>query len=156
MENNFNLAFDLLIRLEGGITNDPNDNGGLTKYGISQRAFPNLDITALTLEEAKEIYKKNYWDVCRCDELPASFDIAVFDSAVNQGPTQAIKLLQRAIGVLDDGVIGKLTIDACRAAGAAELRNFMLRRLFHYSQLEDYKHYKKGWFNRILAVSEAI
>ena len=148
MEANFNMAFDLLIRLEGGITNDPNDNGGLTKYGISQRAFPNLKIVELTLEDARDIYKKNYWD--------GSFDIAVFDTAVNQGPTQAIKLLQRAVGVLDDGVIGKITLDACRASGAAELRNFMLRRLYHYSQLEDYKHYKKGWFNRLLTVSEAI
>lgn len=156
MEANFNMAFDLLIRLEGGITNDPNDNGGLTKYGISQRAFPNLKIVELTLEDARDIYKKNYWDACRCDELPGSFDIAVFDTAVNQGPTQAIKLLQRAVGVLDDGVIGKITLDACRASGAAELRNFMLRRLYHYSQLEDYKHYKKGWFNRLLTVSEAI
>lgn len=156
MKNNFDIAFDLLIRLEGGITNDPNDNGGLTKYGISQKSFPNLKIVELTLEDAREIYKQNYWDACRCDELPDSLDVAVFDSAVNQGPEQAIKLLQRAVGVVDDGVIGKLTIDACKLAGAAELRNFMLRRLYHYTQLDDYKHYKKGWFNRLLTVSEAI
>lgn len=156
MRKNFDQAFQTLIKIEGGLVNDPRDPGGLTKYGISKKAFPNLDIANITLEQAKEIYKKNYWDKCRCDDLPASFDIAVFDTAVNMGSDKAIRLLQKALGVYADGVIGNKTLSAAAKAGETELRRLLLHRLFAYSKLEGYKHYKDGWFNRLLAISEVV
>ena len=156
MKNNFDTALDFVFKAEGGLVNDKNDKGGLTKYGISQKAFPDLKIVDITLEQAKEIYRKHYWEPSGCDELPPSFDVAVFDSAVNQGVKKAVILLQRALNVKDDGLIGTKTIAACRAAGEPELRKFLLHRLFNYSNLEDYKHFKNGWFDRLLKLAGAI
>lgn len=156
MNKNFDLAFDYLMRVEGGLTNDVRDKGGMTKFGISQRAFPNLKIVEITKEQAKEIYKKHYWDKCHCDELPPSFDIAVFDAAVNQGTKRAVLTLQKALGVTADGIIGEKTIAACRAAGEPELRSFLLWRLREYSKADDYNIFGNGWFNRLLKLSGVI
>lgn len=156
MKANFEAGFKAVIGVEGGLVNDPNDKGGLTKYGISKKAFPNLDIANLTLDDAKRIYKQNYWDKCRCDDLPASFDIAVFDTAVNMGIKEASILLQKTLGVTADGIIGNKTLAAAKTAGETELRRFFLLRLYDYSQFESYKHYKKGWLNRLLDISEVV
>ena len=156
MKNNFDTAFYMLMKIEGGLVDDKRDKGGLTKYGISQKAFPNLKIVDITLDQAKEIYRKHYWDACQCDDLPPSFDIAVFDSAVNQGPKPAVLMLQKALKIKDDGIIGEKTINACKAAGEAELRVFLLHRLFRYFQSSDFDHFGQGWFNRLVTVSEAI
>ncbi|MDX1611629.1 MAG: glycosyl hydrolase 108 family protein, partial [Candidatus Thermoplasmatota archaeon] len=92
--------------------NDPDDPGGHTKYGISARAYPDVDIAELTREDAGEIYRKDYWDACHCNELAHGIDITVFDAAVNTGTKQATKFLQRALGVTADGIIGPLTLSA--------------------------------------------
>ena len=156
MRENFDAAFDYLMRVEGGLVNDVRDKGGMTKYGISTKAFPNLKIVDITKEQAKEIYRVHYWDACRCDDLPASFDIAVFDTAVNQGVKKAVLTLQRALGVTADGIIGEKTIASCRSSGEQELRNFLLWRLREYSRLDDYKVFGNGWFNRLLKLSGVI
>lgn len=156
MNSNFDTAFDVLMKVEGGLVDDPRDIGGLTKFGISKKAYPNLDIESLTLEQAKEIYKKDYWDKCRCDELPPSFDIAVFDTAVNMGCVKAVILLQKAIREKVDGVIGPKTLEAINKAGQDELRRLLLYRLFEYSLSYGYVHYKNGWFDRLLTISGVI
>lgn len=156
MKENFNIAFEFVMKIEGGLVDDKNDNGGLTKFGISQKAFPNLKIIEITKEQAKDIYHKHYWETCCCDDLPPSFDIAVFDSAVNQGVKKAIFTLQRALNITADGIVGEKTISACKAAGEAELRKFLLHRLFAYSQLDDYKHFKNGWFNRLITLAGTV
>lgn len=156
MNSNFNMAFDVLMKVEGGLVDDPHDLGGLTKFGISKKAYPNLDIESLTLEQAKEIYKKDYWDKCKCDDLPPSFDIAVFDTAVNMGCIKAITLLQKAVREKVDGVLGEKTLAAVNKAGQDELRRLLLYRLFDYSQLHGYSYYKNGWFDRLLIISGAI
>lgn len=156
MNSNFDIAFDVLMKVEGGLVDDPHDIGGLTKFGISQKAYPNLDIESLTLEQAKEIYKKDYWDKCRCDELPPSFDVAVFDTAVNMGCVKAVILLQKAIREKVDGVIGPKTIETVNKAGQDELRRLLLYRLFEYSLSYGYVHYKNGWFDRLLTISGVI
>ena len=117
--------------LEGGdtVTNDPADPGGLTKWGISQRAHPALDIANLTREQALDIYTRDYWHRCRCDELSLGalgVALMVFDSAVNLGTGAAAKLLQRAVNVSVDGVLGPTTMAAARSMPARELIEALL------------------------------
>ena len=100
-------TFDRCVRAvlleEGGLSDHPQDPGGLTKYGISRRAYPDLDIRRLTMDDVIEIYRRDYWNpVCGTD-LPASLALLVFDSAVNQGVGTAARLLQKAVGVTADG-----------------------------------------------------
>lgn len=111
----FDEAFKRVIGHEGGYVNDPDDRGGETKYGISKRAYPNLDIAGLTLDQAKAIYRRDYWGKAGCDLMPGPLAFAAFDLAVNAGVSQGIKAAQLAVGVLPDGVIGPKT----RAAWAA-------------------------------------
>ena len=83
----------IVITEEGGLSIDARDPGGTTHYGISQRAYPNLDIPSLTLEGAEAIYRRDYWEPINSDEFPAGIALLLFDAAVNQGPATAVKLL---------------------------------------------------------------
>ena len=102
----FDEAFDILIGHEGGYVNHPNDPGGETRFGISKRAYPLLDIKVLTLDQAKAIYRRDYWIPAGCDRVPEALRFDVLDMAVNSGVKVAIQTLQRALGVRDDGLIG--------------------------------------------------
>ena len=106
---NFDRAFEIIIGHEGGYVLDSRDPGGETKYGISKRAYPNEDIKNLTLNRAKELYRRDYWDAVEAESIPDSARLMVFDCAVNCGLTAARKLLQRAVGTKDDGIIGPMT-----------------------------------------------
>lgn len=156
MKVNFETGFKILMNVEGGYCDDKNDCGGKTKYGISQKAYPNLVIVDLTIAKAKEIYKRDYWDKCRCDDLPPSLDIAVFCAAVNMGVPVASSLLQQTLGVSADGKIGNQTISAAKKADEVVLRNYFIYCMYHYSQCKTYQHHGKGWRNRLLTVSGAI
>jgi len=109
----FEVAILKVIKHEGGYVNDPKDSGGETKYGISKRAYPNLDIKNLTLQNAKAIYKKDYWDRIKGD-LIKSQEIAesIFDFAVNAGVKTASKMAQLVLDVKPDGIIGPKTLKA--------------------------------------------
>lgn len=146
----FETAFDLVIGAEGGLVDDPRDPGGLTKYGISQRAYPGVDIKALTLADAKAIYQHDYWIPAACDRLPDAVAVCLFDAAVNQGIRPATRLLQRALGVSDDGVLGNLTIAAVHAMDANDLCvKFLTERALHYASLDGFKTYGRGWLRRV-------
>ena len=122
----FNSAFDLLMDIEGGYVCDKDDAGGETKYGISKNSYPNEDICNLTLDRAKEIYKRDYWDKCKCDQLPDCLSVAVFDFAVNSGVKTSIKRLQVALNVTADGIIGNQTIGAANRLNPKKvLQDFM-------------------------------
>lgn len=150
----FDTAFEIVVGLEGGFVDDPKDAGGRTKYGISQRAYPSLDIASLTLSDAKVIYKRDYWDAAKCDRLPDSIAIVLFDSAVNQGIKQATKLLQRALAVNDDGVLGSLTIAAANAVNENDvLVKFCAERALHYASLSNFSTYGRGWMRRLFHVA---
>lgn len=95
---------------EGGYANHPSDPGGPTKYGISQRAYPKLNIKSLSRNQAREIYKKEYWDRIKGDELPSDVSRVLFDVALNSGVNIASKHLQLAIGARPDGIIGPRTL----------------------------------------------
>ena len=105
--NNFETAVNLTLEKEGILSDHKDDAGGLTKYGISQAAYPGLDIASLTKADAIAIYKRDYWDKAQCEEIPYPLDIMLFDTAVNHGVTKAVKILQESLGITADGVIGQ-------------------------------------------------
>src|SRR3972149_3920166 len=101
---------------EGGYVNDPHDPGGETQFGISKRRYPHLDIKNLTLDVACHLYKKDYYDVLRCEQFTSGqVRWKVFDIGVNMGVRTAAKLLQMAVLVTADGIIGPATIAATNA-----------------------------------------
>jgi len=103
-------AIGYVLKNEVGYVNHPADPGGETNYGITKRGYPNLDITNLTKAEAIQIYHRDYWHPAYDRLVNEGAAIKLFDMAVNMGHKQAVKLLQRAIGVTDDGIIGPVTI----------------------------------------------
>jgi len=143
-------AFGLLIQREGGLVNNPSDPGGLTKYGISARAHPGVDIAGLTPDAAKAIYARDYWTPCKCDQLPDAIRYDVFDAAVNSGNIQAIKWLQGASGATVDGVIGSLTLNAAASCDPNALRRrFNALRLTFMTTLPTWPNFGRGWARRI-------
>lgn len=148
----FDEAFKVLIGHEGGYVNDPRDPGGETKFGISKRAWPQVDIKALTLKEAKAIYYANYWLAAGCDKVvgPVRFDL--FDAAVNSGVSQAVKWLQEASGVAADGRFGPRTLSAVQAcAPLALVARFNGHRLRFMAALNTWPSFGRGWARRIAA-----
>ena len=148
---NFDKAFDQLIAHEGGIVENSRDPGGLTNYGISQRSYPTLDIRALTLAEVRQIYKRDFWDRAQCDQLPQDLAFDIFDAAVNSGIGQAIRWLQCAVGVADDGVVGNLTMAAVRRENdsSAIRARFSGHRLDFMTRLSTWDVFGKGWARRV-------
>lgn len=144
----FEQAVAFLFEQEGGYVNDPSDPGGVTKFGISKRSYPGVDIDALTKEGAAEIYKRDYWDICRCEELPHGLDLLVFDTAVNQGAATSIKLLQRALNVTDDGIMGRGTLAAANHA-VNGIEEFLARRMFQYAINPQVHRFGLGWYRRV-------
>lgn len=112
MKGNFDRVIGKLLAHEGGYVNDKRDPGGETNMGISRRAYPKENIKGMTRARAEAIYKRDYWDACRCDELPGGVDYVVFDAAVHSGPSRSAKWLQQAVGVTADGKIGAITLTA--------------------------------------------
>jgi lysozyme family protein len=147
---NFDTAFDRLLGHEGTYSNDPNDPGGETMWGISKRAYPNLDIANLTRTAAKGIYREDFWQRIHADELPGAVAFQVFDFAVNSGINAAVRYLQRALGVADDGYWGPVTQAAMRSAQATDvLLRFNAQRLDYYTRLSTWPSFGKGWARRI-------
>lgn len=147
---NFDSAFHLVIGHEGGYVNNPRDPGGETKYGISKREYPNLSIKNLTLGDAKQIYRNDYWDRLQLDQLPDAIRFDLFDAAVNSGLTTAAKLLQRAVKVADDGVIGSITISAANAMNPETLdKRLSGYRLLYLTEIKAWPVFGKGWVKRV-------
>jgi lysozyme family protein len=149
---NFETAFLKLIgpAEEGGYVDNREDNGGPTKYGISQRAYPDLDIKNLTLAQAKMLYKRDYWLPCKADMLPEGIRYGYFSFYVNAPPKTAVRALQTAAGVLNrDGIIGPVTIQACWAMDPLRLQaRFTAARLLYYTTLYDWPAFGRGWTAR--------
>jgi len=109
--SNFDKVIPFTLKHEGGLCHESGDPGGLTKYGICQREYPDLDIRNLTVDEAIAIYRRDYWRKYM-DDMPYIIGAKLFDCSVNMGHRQANTILQRAVGVCDDGVIGYRTLQA--------------------------------------------
>ena len=156
----FQTAFDLLITHEGGFSNHPDDPGGATMYGVTEQVARAEGYTGamrdLPLSFAKQVYRKRYWDACRCDQMPDVLRYPLFDAAVNSGPGQAIKWLQSAVGVKADGAIGPVTQQAVNMAAPQPTRQKMIgNRLRFMTQLSNWPSFSKGWARRIAAILES-
>ena len=153
---NFLLAIDKILENEGLLSNDPDDTGKLTKYGISQKTYPNKDIVNLSLDRAKELYKRDYWDKVKGDAIYSQkVAESIFDFAVNGGVATSSKLAQRVVGADDDGIIGSNTI--------AMINSFSEEKFIPLFTIEKIKRYRKiclndptqkkfffGWVSRAL------
>ena len=142
-----------VIEKEGGYVNDPKDPGGETKYGISKRAFPRVDIKSLTKEDAKKIYKDNYWIPSKAESIPENLRHIYFDMCVNFGMRGAGRVLQRACNgknknkIEIDGRVGKKTIEACKNLEPDRLRAY---RVLKFAKIVIKKPTQEkfwfGWF----------
>ena len=154
--SDFHRAVQIILDHEGGYVDHPDDPGGATNFGISQRAYPLIDIKNLTKKEAVDIYRRDFWDACRCDEINWPLNLYLFDSAVNQGVGTAITTLQRTLGVRLDGVIGPATLAAANAARASIGSDFMAERALAYSRLSLFGVFGRGWLRRLFKTVEVV
>ena len=147
---NFTECVSHVLAAEGGLVNHPQDPGGVTKFGLSQRSYPDLDIRALTREAAQALYQRDYWGPIQGDDLPAGLDLVMLDHAVNAGPARAIRVLQNLVGVPEDGLLGPVTLAGIARAHPADLITaFSDRRLAFYRDLPTWKHFGAGWTRRV-------
>lgn len=150
MIDNFETCLDRTLAHEGGYVDNPNDPGGETNMGISKRSYPNEDIRNMTRDRAAFLYRRDYWEAVRGDELPSGVDMVVFDAAVNSGPRQAIKWLQRAVGAAPDGIVGVRTMAAVANADPLHVvRLVCTHRLSALRALSTWTHFGKGWERRV-------
>lgn len=156
MKANFEACMAEVFKHEGGYVNDPHDPGGETNMGIYKRSYPKENIRGMTRARAAQIYRRDFWDKLRCDELPDGLDLVAFDAAVNSGPSRGAKWLQQALGVAADGKVGMATIGAAKNtyAPAAVMRAIGFRRAF-LKTLPTWERYKNGWNKRLDSV-EAV
>lgn len=146
---NFDTVFDRVIGHEGDYVNDPQDPGGETKWGISKRSYPTLEISQLTRDQAKAIYYADFWMPMR-GVTHDSMRFQMFDAAFNHGFGNAVRMLQRAVGVADDGVWGKLSQQAYDKMSEADLLlKFLGNRLLFMTKLQKFDRFGRGWSARI-------
>ncbi len=150
MTDNFTRAMELVFESEGGYVNDPNDPGGETKFGITKRDYPLIDIANLDKATAATIYLKDYWTPAKCDAFAWPLCLFVFDAAVNQGLDAANRCLQRAAGVAVDGIAGTQTMRAVANQDPRELAAlFLAERAIRYTGTRNFDKYGRGWFKRL-------
>lgn len=156
----FEHAVDIILDLEGGYVNDPDDPGGETRFGISKRRYPHLDIPNLTRERAIQIYFCDYWDHYRCPEMPWRLGMAVFDGAVQHAGQANTKMLQMALHVTPDGYIGPVTLGAARSCDVdLVLDRYISHRAVLYRDLsmqESRGKFYRGWMKRLFRVLRHI
>lgn len=155
----FDNAIELILKHEGGYVNHPDDPGGETKFGISKRAYPDLDIAKLSENDAKTIYKEDYWDKLRSDELPFPLALVTFDAAVNSGRMRASKWLQYAVNASPlDGILGSKTVEAANVAYGKNPMDALNQTIHQRQQfirgLLTYKTFGNGWERRIKETEE--
>ena len=148
MSLSFQQIFDRLIGHEGGYVNDSRDPGGETNWGVTKRTAQ--DMKTMTRQQAYEIYHRAFWVRYQCDQMPPAIAYQFFDAAVNHGFGNASRMLQRAVGVLDDGIIGKYSLEAINRNPISDtLMVLNGERLNFYTRLEKFDRYGKGWVNRV-------
>ncbi|MGU3161030.1 glycoside hydrolase family 108 protein [Vibrio cholerae] len=148
------------LRGDGGYVNDPADKGGETKYGISKRAFPHVDIKAMTIDDAVALYHEHYWMPASCDDFAGPVALIQFDSAVQHGFKSANKMLQEIADVKADGIVGPATRNAVNGCDVEYLTaRYVLRRSRYYARIiknnPDQVRFIEGWHNRLVHLLNA-
>jgi lysozyme family protein len=157
--NDFDKAFAIVIGVEGGYESPAQalankDPGGETKFGIAKAAHPDLDIANLTIDQAKAIYQAQYWVPIKGDLLPCPLSIFMFDCAVNQGAGTAIMLLQKTIGVAQDGILGVGTMSTlAKSDPSYTASRFMANRGLRYTGTRNFDINGLGWMSRLFSVT---
>jgi lysozyme family protein len=162
MKNNYDAALAHVLKSEGGWSDNPKDPGGATMKGITLAVYrewkrnPHItkeELRVIPDEDVYNLYKQNYWNKVHGDDLPAGVDYAVFDSAVNMGVGRAAKLIQEAVGVTADGVLGPASLSAIQKADTKELiEKFSHLKEDFYRSLKTFDTFGKGWLNRVAEV----
>lgn len=166
--SSFLRALRLTLMHEGGWSNHPRDPGGATMYGVIQRVYDawrrsrglqTRSVRLIEFQERDAIYRAQYWDEVRGDQLAPGLDYCLFDYAVNSGPKRAIKDLQRALGVKVDGHFGVVTFATARGVNdvAGLVEKICAIRLSFLGRLRTWNVFGKGWARRVNGVRrEAI
>ena len=145
----FDEAFERLMGHEGGYTPGVDDPGGETKWGISKRSYPDAAIANLTREQAKTIYFEDFWQRIHADEMYDGVAFQALDFAINSGIETAVRYLQRALGVADDGHWGPVTKVAADAMSESDtIMRFVAERLDFWTRLSIWPQFGKGWARR--------
>jgi len=163
VKDNFEECLAHVLKHEGGYVDHPKDPGGATNLGVTKKVWEEWvgrevtkdDIRSLTVADVAPLYKKKYWDKCRCDDLPHGVDFAVFDLAINSGTGRASKFLQGACGVAADGAIGPATLAAVAKMNPRELASKICERRLEFLQaLPTWETFGKGWGRRVAETEE--
>ena len=158
MKENFDEALKAILKHEGGYVHHKLDPGGMTNLGVTKKvweawvgkAVGEKEMRALTPATVAPLYKKQYWDAVKADELPTGLDYLMFDFAINAGPGRAIKTMQKAIGTNPDGAIGSKTMQALKDADQADLiAKFSMEKELFYKSLPTFATFGKGWMRRV-------
>lgn len=168
MKGNFDDCLKIVLKHEGGYVNHPQDPGGRTNLGVTQRVYEDWIghpvtekiMRGLTVQHVTKLYKVKYWDVVRGDDLPGGLDLCVFDFGVNAGPNRAARYLQRMVGAKEDGQIGPKTLSLLgqyiRSKGREHaVMEYQDMRRDYYKLLKTFPTFGKGWLNRVRDVERA-
>jgi lysozyme family protein len=164
MKQNFDKCLEMLLHHEGGFVNHPKDPGGMTNLGVTKAVYDawtgkessEAEMRALTPADVAPIYRKNYWDKVRGDDLPSGVDWCAFDWAVNSGSKRPAKAIQKAVGAKQDGAIGPMTLQAV----ANEEPDKIIEAVYHtrqrfYERLSTFETFGRGWTRRNKETLEA-
>ena len=162
MKENLLPAMVALLKHEGGFVNLKSDPGGMTMLGVTQRVWEEWvghpvdekEMRSLTPEKVAPMYKAKYWDKIHGDDLPSGVDLAVFDCCVNSGPGRAAKMLQRVLGLTEDGAIGPNTLAKTLSMDSSKLiADYNAARLAFLQALPTWATFGKGWGRRVAEVT---
>ena len=157
MNQNFDTCMTMLLAHEGGYVNDSRDSGGMTNLGVTKRVYDEFYggdaseevMKALSKGDVEPIYRRNYWERCRCQDLASGIDWATFDASVNHGTGRGAKLLQRAVEAEQDGFIGPLTLMLVKKQQPENIINrIAVYREEFYRSLSNFDVFGRGWLRR--------
>lgn len=167
MSERFDYCLKVVLKHEGGYVNHPDDPGGMTNLGVTKRVYEEwageevgeATMRSLTPQDVAPIYKKNYWDRVKCDDLPSGVDLCVFDFAVNAGTRRAAKYLQLTVGAAADGAIGPMSLKAVNEYvekhGVNKLIDtYQANRQAYYEKLKHFDTFGRGWTRRVNETTE--
>ena len=165
--SNFNECLEIILKHEGGFVNHPKDPGGITNLGITKNTYEDWteedateqDMRDLTEEDVAPIYEENYWNKCKCEDLPNGLDLCVFDFAVNAGPGRAAKYLQLLVKTTADGAIGPNTLKCVNEYVEKfnvkhAIDHYQNARQTYYEELSTFDTFGRGWTRRVEETTE--